>query len=149
MSASFAVTVGNECDPDAVERVLAEVLTQAAGDVPGMLKDPAPSVTFDPGFGEVGMGFTASFHVADFASQFPVRNELRKRVLRRFRAEGIGIPYPSRTVYLHGSGKPGTATDFPAQFAGNSVTVPGLPPRESLPSLSRPPAAELRDTKDL
>jgi small-conductance mechanosensitive channel len=101
MSASFAVTVGYECDPDTVERVLAEVLTQAAGEVPGMLAEPAPGVAFDPGFGDVGMGFTASFHVADFASQFPVRNELRKRVLRRFRAEGIGIPYPSRTVYLH------------------------------------------------
>jgi small-conductance mechanosensitive channel len=100
MSASFAVTVGNECDPDAVERVLTEVLTQAAGDVPGMLKDPAPSVAFDPGFGDAGLGFTANFQVADFASQSPVRNELRKRVLRRFRAEGIGIPYPSRTVHL-------------------------------------------------
>jgi small-conductance mechanosensitive channel len=105
MSATFAVTVGYECDPDAVERVLAEVLTQAAGEVAGMLKDPGPSVTFDPGFGEVGMEFTASFHVADFANQFPVRNELRKRVLRRFRAEGIGIPYPSRTVYLRGQRK--------------------------------------------
>ena len=65
-----------------------------------MLKDPAPSVAFEPGFGDAGMGFTANFQVADFASQFPVRNELRKRVLRRLRAEGIGIPYPSRTVYL-------------------------------------------------
>ena len=56
MSVSFVVTVGNECDPDEVERVLAEVLTQAAGEVAGMLKDPAPAVTFDPGFGEVGIG---------------------------------------------------------------------------------------------
>ena len=101
MSASFAVTVGYECDADAVERVLAEVLTQAVGQIPGMLAEPAPSVAFDPGFGDVGMGFTANFYVADFASQGTVRNELRKRVLRRFRAEGIGIPYPSRTVYLH------------------------------------------------
>ena len=112
MSASFAVTVGNECDPDAVERVLAEVLTQAAGDVPGMLKDPAPSVAFDPGFGDVGMGFTANFHVAEFTNQFSVRNELRKRVLRRFRAEGIGIPYPSRTVYLHGQA-PSQSAELP------------------------------------
>jgi small-conductance mechanosensitive channel len=102
MSASFAVTVGNECDVDAVERLLAEVLTKAAGEIPGMLAEPAPGVAFDPGFGDVGIGFTANFNVADFASQYPVRNELRKRVLRRFRAEGIGIPYPSRTMYLHG-----------------------------------------------
>jgi small-conductance mechanosensitive channel len=105
MSASFAVTVGYECDPDAVEQVLAEVLMEAAGKVPGMLPEPAPSVAFDPGFGEAGMGFTANFHVAEFASQFSVRNELRKRVLRRFRAGGIAIPYPARTVYLRGSGR--------------------------------------------
>jgi small-conductance mechanosensitive channel len=117
MSASFAVTVGYECDPDAVEQVLAEVLTQAAGKVPGMLEEPAPAVAFDPGFGDVGMGFTATFHVTEFADQFPVRNELRKRVLRRFRAEGIGIPYPSRTVYLRGSGRkrgrPGDEAEVP------------------------------------
>jgi small-conductance mechanosensitive channel len=104
MSASFAVTVGYECDPDAVEQMLADVLTQSAGEVAGMLKDPPPSVAFDPGFGDAGMGFTANFHVAEFTNQFSVRNELRKRVLRRFRADGIGIPYPSRTVYLRGQG---------------------------------------------
>ena len=120
MSASFAVTVGYECDPDAVEKVLAEVLTQAAREVPGMLAEPAPSAAFDPGFAEAGMGFTATFYVAEFAIQFPVRTELRKRVLRRFRAEGIGIPYPSRTVYLRGSGRKGVR---PAE--GQGAAVPG------------------------
>ncbi len=105
VAASFAVTVGYECDPDAVEKVLAEVLATAAGEVAGMLREPAPSVAFDPGFGEAGMGFTANFYVAEFAGQFTVRNELRKRVFRRFREEGIGIPYPARTVYLRGSGR--------------------------------------------
>ena len=100
MAANFVVTVGYECDPDGVEQVLMEVLGQAAGVIPGMLAEPAPNVTFDPGFGEQGMTFTLNFQVAEFTNQFPVRNELRRRVLRRFRAEGIGIPYPSRTVYL-------------------------------------------------
>ena len=118
MSASFAVTVGYQCDPDAVEKVLAEVLTQAAGEVPGMLAEPAPSVAFDPGFGETGIGFTASFQVTDFASQFPVRNELRKRVLRRLRTEGMGIPYPSRTVYLRGGGWRGGRTEGGADLPG-------------------------------
>jgi small-conductance mechanosensitive channel len=104
MSANFVVTVGYDCDPDAVETVLAEVLTQAAVEIPGMLAEPKPEVAFDPGFGETGMGFTANFQVAEFVNQFPVRNELRKRVLRRLRAEGIGIPYPSRTVYLRRPG---------------------------------------------
>jgi small-conductance mechanosensitive channel len=61
-------------------------------------------VAFEPGFGEAGMAFTANFHVNEFASQSPVRNELRKRVLRRFRADGIAIPYPARTLYLRQGG---------------------------------------------
>ncbi|MEO8595135.1 MAG: mechanosensitive ion channel family protein [Candidatus Solibacter sp.] len=106
MAANFPVTVGYDCDPDVVERILGDVLAQAAGDVPGMLPEPAPSVAFEPGFGEAGICFTANFHVSEYASQGPVRNELRRRVLRRFRAEGIGIPYPTRTVYLRGGGEP-------------------------------------------
>ena len=102
MSASFPVTVGYECDPDRVEQLLQEVVTQSAREIPGMLAEPAPSVAFDPGFGDQGMGFTANFQVAEFTNQFSVRNELKRRVLRRFRAEGIGIPYPARTVFLRG-----------------------------------------------
>jgi small-conductance mechanosensitive channel len=105
MSASFSVTVGYECDPDRVEQVLNEVLAGAVGEVKGLLADPAPAVTFDPGFGESGMVFQLSVQVGEFADQFPVRNELKKRVLRSLRGEGMGIPYPARTVYLRGSGR--------------------------------------------
>jgi small-conductance mechanosensitive channel len=112
LAANFVVTVGYDCDPELVERVLGEVLAQSAGKIPGMLQEPAPSVAFEPGFGDVGLGYTANFQVEEFSSQGPVRNELRKRVFQRFRAEGIGIPYPSRTVYLRGSGrKPGEGED--------------------------------------
>ena len=100
MAAGFPVTVGYESDPDRVEQVLMEVLAQSAREIPGMLAEPAPSVAFDPGFADQGMGFTANFQVTEFASVGPVRNELRRRVLRRFREEGIGIPYPTRTVFL-------------------------------------------------
>ena len=36
----------------------------------------------------------------EFAAQFGVRNQLRRRILRQFEQEGIEIPFPSRTVYL-------------------------------------------------
>jgi small-conductance mechanosensitive channel len=29
-----------------------------------------------------------------------VRHELRKRILKRFQAEGIEMPFPTRTVHL-------------------------------------------------
>lgn len=100
MSASLQVAVAYDSDPDHVERVLAELARQAVGELPGLLGDPAPGVAFDPGFGDSSLGFTLSFQVAEFAQQFGVRNELRKRILRRFREEGIRIPFPSRTVYI-------------------------------------------------
>ncbi len=104
MSASFSVTVGYDCDPDEVEQLLHDVLSSAVGAVKGLLETPAPAVTFDPGFGESGMVFLLSVQVGEYADQFPVRNELRKRVLRALRQAGVGIPYPARTVYLPGSG---------------------------------------------
>ncbi len=105
MSTSLEVGVSYDSDLDQVERVLQEVASAGAGEIPGMLPEPAPSVMLDPGFGDSFLGFTVSFQVAEFASQFRVRHELRKRIFRRFRQEGISIPFPTRTVYLAGGGQ--------------------------------------------
>lgn len=102
MAASLQVGVSYRSDPDQVEKVLLEIAVEGAGDIAGMLADPAPSVTFDPGFGESSLGFTVTFHVAEFANQFTVRNELKKRIFRRFRQEAIEIPFPTRIVHLEG-----------------------------------------------
>ena len=77
-------------------------MLQAVGEVAGLLDDPTPNVTFDPGFAENGVGLTVNFHVAEFANQISVRNELRKRIFLRFKGEGVVVPYPTRTVYLRG-----------------------------------------------
>jgi small-conductance mechanosensitive channel len=100
MSASFQIGVSYRSDPDQVEKVLLEIARQGTGDIPGLLADPAPSVTFDPGFSESSLGFTVSFTVAEFAAQFNVRNELKKRIFRRFRQDGIEIPFPTRIVHV-------------------------------------------------
>jgi small-conductance mechanosensitive channel len=64
-------------------------------------------VAFDPGVTESGLGFSLNYQVAEFASQPSVRNELRRRALRRFMKEGIKMPFPTRTVYMHpGEGTP-------------------------------------------
>ncbi|HYW46014.1 MAG TPA: mechanosensitive ion channel family protein [Bryobacteraceae bacterium] len=102
VGASLQVAVSYKSDPDHIERLLLEVARQAAGEVPDLLADPAPSVMFDPGFGEWSLGFTLSFQITEFTKQTLVRHELRKRILRRFREEGVEIPLPARDVHLHG-----------------------------------------------
>ena len=106
MAASLRVDASYDSDPEAVERVLLEIALQGAREIAGMLADPAPSVAFDPGFAESSLAFTVSFWVAEFAGQFAVRNELRKRIFRRFRQDGISIPFPTRTVRFEAPPKP-------------------------------------------
>ena len=101
MGSTVQVGVSYTCDPDHVERVLLEVAVQGTREIPGMVSDPAPSVVFDPGFGDSSIAVTLNFQVADFASQAGVRHQLRKRIVRRFKQEGIEMPFPSRAVYLH------------------------------------------------
>lgn len=105
MSLSVPVGVSYDSDPDHVERVLIEEARNAAREIPGMLEEPEPFVRFIPGFGDSSLNFTLICQVAEFTDQYLVQHELRKRILRRFRQEGIEIPYPMRTVYLRRAGK--------------------------------------------
>ena len=100
MGSQVLVNVSYDSDPDKVERVLLEIGAAATHDVPGLLAEPAPSVAFDPGFGESSLGFSLNYNVAEFANQFGVRNELRRRILRRFREEHIEMPVTTRRVLL-------------------------------------------------
>jgi len=99
MGISVQVGVNYASDIDHVEGVLLDIGRTAAGEVPGMLAEPAPSVTLDPGFGDWSLNFQLNFQIAEFSNQGSVRNELRKRIFRRFREEGIDMPFPTRTVY--------------------------------------------------
>jgi len=115
MAASLQVGVGYDCDPDHIEKILLDVASHGIGEIPGLLAEPAPSVSLDPGFGDSSLQFTLGFQVAEFATQFGVRNELRKRIFRRFREEGIHMPYPARSIFLQAAddGKSGETARLP------------------------------------
>jgi small-conductance mechanosensitive channel len=100
MSLSIPIGVSYDCDPELVENVLVEETLSAAQAIPGLLTEPAPLVRLIPGFGEFSLNFTLTCHVAEFVDQYLVQHELRKRILRRFRKEGIEIPFPIRTIRI-------------------------------------------------
>lgn len=100
MSLLVPVGVSYDCDPDRVERLLVEEAVAAAGNVPGLREEPAPFVRFIPGFGDSSLNFTLICQVDEFVDQFLAQHELRKRIFRRFRVEGIEIPFPQRTVHI-------------------------------------------------
>ncbi|MDH4227557.1 MAG: mechanosensitive ion channel family protein [Deltaproteobacteria bacterium] len=100
MSLLVSVGVSYDSDIDKVEAVLIEEATKAATEVDGLLPDPAPFVRFIPGFGESSLDFTLICRVREFVDQYHVQHELRKRIFKRFKQEGIEIPFPIRTVHL-------------------------------------------------
>jgi small-conductance mechanosensitive channel len=109
MALLIPINVSYEADLDLVQRVLIEEATRDADRITGLLATPEPVVRFIPGFGQSSLDLTLIVSVREFADQPLVQHELRLRILRRFRAEGIEIPYPSRAVYVHGDG-PGPVT---------------------------------------
>jgi small-conductance mechanosensitive channel len=100
MSLLVPVPVDYASDPDRVEAILIDEALRSAAEVAGLLAEPKPFVRFIPGFGDSGLTCTLICQVASFVDQFEAQHVLRKRILRRFGAEGIAIPFPARTVHL-------------------------------------------------
>ena len=101
MALLIPISVSYTADLDQVQRLLVEEATTAMGHVSGLLAKPEPLVRFIPGFGQSSLDLTLIVQVREFADQALVQHELRLRILKRFRADGIEIPFPSRTVYVH------------------------------------------------
>lgn len=100
MSVMIPIGVSYAADPEKVEEILVDEAKKAVGEIPGLLGDPEPFVRFIPGFGESSLDFTLICQVQEFVDQYFAQHDLRKRIFRRFREEGIEIPFPHRTVYL-------------------------------------------------
>jgi small-conductance mechanosensitive channel len=101
MAINMPVSVSYDADPELVERVLIDVAKQAVGAVPGLLAEPAATARLVPGFGASSLDFTLQCHIGDAIDQPIVQHELHKRIFKRFKQEGIEIPFPTRTIYLH------------------------------------------------
>lgn len=100
MGSSFSVAVGRESDIDHVTEVLLDEAKAAAGEVKGLVAEPSPYIQFTPGPGDWSLGFQVNFSVREFGDQANVQSELRKRIFKRLRREGISMPFPTRTVIL-------------------------------------------------
>jgi len=87
-------------DLDLLDRVVIEEVKSAVGEIPGLLAEPEPRNRLNPGFGESALNFTLIVAVTELEAQFAVTDLLRRRMLRRFRTEGIRMPFPMRTIEI-------------------------------------------------
>jgi small-conductance mechanosensitive channel len=92
--------VSYDSDIDRVEAVLLEEAKAAVQKLPGLLADPAPSVSFSPGPGDWALVFQVNFNVVKFSDQFFAQSEIRKILFKRLQKEKIGMPYPTYAVQM-------------------------------------------------
>jgi small-conductance mechanosensitive channel len=100
MSLQVPVSVRFDTDPDKVEAILTDEACKAVHDVEGILADPAPTVMLIPGFGASSLDFTLNCQMEDVINQPKIVHELRKRILKRLKKEGIELPYPQQIIYI-------------------------------------------------
>ncbi|WP_055534364.1 mechanosensitive ion channel family protein [Streptomyces graminilatus] len=114
------VGVAYDSDLEQVERVTCEVVTEVMTETTGAVPEHEPLVRFHT-FGDSRIGFTVILGVGEFSDQFRIKHEFIKRLHRRYRAEGISIPAPARTVALQQG-----AVVIPQQRGGHAEPDPGL-----------------------
>ena len=92
MAFNLDIHVAYETDLDKVERICLEEARRGAKEIPGLLADPEPQFRWIPGFGEYAIQGRVGVQIREFVDQYVIQHELRKRILQRFREEGIRIP---------------------------------------------------------
>lgn len=78
-----------------------EILLDIATTQPEVLKDPAPAAIFEQ-FADSSLSFTLRCFLGSTEQRLEMTHRINSLIHERFKAAGIGIPYPHRVVHLCG-----------------------------------------------
>jgi len=81
-----------------VEKVM-RILLEVAQSHPEVLKEPAPSPIF-VGFGDSSLDFQFRAWIRDVKRRLITVSEIGMEIIKRFREEGVEIPFPQRDLHL-------------------------------------------------
>ncbi|MDL2397668.1 mechanosensitive ion channel family protein [Rhizobium mayense] len=133
------VSVSFDSDPQKVMDILLELVRG----IPKVLRNPEPHVEFLR-IGPSALDFEMRFYLSDLSDGMEIRNNLRIDILKRFREEGISIPYPHQELHIVRDSRRGRQTDLLASTnladsadgpeVGSETVVPDIAPvEEELP----------------
>ena len=95
MQVDVGVAYGS--DVSLVERLLLEAMAEQ----PEILKTPEPTVFFQD-FGDSSLDFSVMGWHRDPWDRMAIQSRIRKAIDARFRAQGVEIPFPQRTLHVMG-----------------------------------------------
>ncbi|WP_224490859.1 mechanosensitive ion channel family protein [Robertkochia flava] len=84
-------------------RLVTKLLLEAANEQNGVLRSPQPTVLFDD-FGDSALLFILNFFVRDSFGDPTTKSEIRYRIDKKFRENGVTIPFPQRDVHIYKTG---------------------------------------------
>ncbi|RKX62343.1 MAG: mechanosensitive ion channel family protein, partial [Thermodesulfobacteriota bacterium] len=93
------VGVSYNSDLEKVEKVTIEVAKEVMKEVPGGVPNFEPFIRYHT-FGDFSINFTVILRAQTYVDRYLVTHEFIKRLHKRYKEEGIEIPFPIRTVYL-------------------------------------------------
>lgn len=96
-SSRMSINVGVAYGSDT--KKVASILLECAEAHKRVLKKPEPSVVFK-NFGESSLDFELRCYTTDIWTGWAIPSDIRYEIDRRFREEGIDIPFPQRTLHI-------------------------------------------------
>lgn len=98
MGVLVQVGVSYDSELEEVERVTTDVARELLLDVQGGVHGFEPFIRYHT-FADFSINFTVILRCREYVDQYLVKHEFVKRLHRRYRDEGIEIPYPIRMVH--------------------------------------------------
>ncbi|MFN3820937.1 MAG: mechanosensitive ion channel family protein, partial [bacterium] len=102
LSVVLPMGVSYNADLERVERITIEVAMEVMREVPGGVPHFTPFIRYHT-FGDSAVEFSVILRAKEFVDQYLIKHEFIKRVHKRYREEGIEIPFPQRVVHLPSS----------------------------------------------
>ncbi len=93
----FGVEYGS--DIEKVKEIVMKVITEMKKE--GLVDEDQPSWVAFREFGDSSLNFKAGLCVKNYRKRYGVQAVFLERLYNEFNKEGIGIPFPTRTVYLN------------------------------------------------
>jgi small-conductance mechanosensitive channel len=96
-SVRASVGVSYDSDLEKVEEVVLDVANGVLNDLDGVVKEHPPALRYKL-FGDSSIDLAVYFRGKKYGDQSLIIHEFIKRIHKRFKSEGIDIPYPIRTI---------------------------------------------------
>lgn len=105
MSVIIEVGVSYDSDLARVERVTMDVAREVVREVQGGEAEFEPLIRYHT-FADFSINFSVILRVKEFVNKYVVRHEFIKALHKRYKEDGIEIPFPIRTVQMKGTNPP-------------------------------------------